>query len=105
MDRIQLWQALAFLYDEAQTHRFDARLQSMMIAFMARPGFFQPLVLQDHQCFMQTIQRVDWRGVVVGALAAAPVTHHQIQVEEPALHFGFARLDSFHSAFVEAHRG
>ena len=52
---------------------------------------------------MQTVQPIDRCGVVIDTLGrAAPVSHHQIQVQESTLHLGFAVSDFFQGAFAEA---
>ena len=72
---------------------------------MALPGLLQTFFLQHHQRFMQPVQGIDGRGVVVGALgAASPIVHDQVEVEKPALHLGLAVADGFHGARAEADR-
>ena len=54
---------------------------------------------------MQGVQQVDGRGVMIGALAGpAPVAHHQLHIEEPALHPVAARLYPLHRAGAECDR-
>ena len=54
---------------------------------------------------MQGVDVVHRRRVVVGALAAAaPVAHHQLHVQEPALHFVVPVLDTLHGAGAEGDR-
>ncbi len=54
---------------------------------------------------MQAIKRIDRRSMVIGTFGSvAPVAHDQIQVEKPALHFGFAVPDGLHSPVAEADR-
>ena len=74
-DRVELRQAIAFLDHEVNAHRFQPGLERLVMMLVARPGIFQAFLLQDQQRFVQTVQVVDRRGVMIGALAAAaPVT-------------------------------
>ncbi len=54
---------------------------------------------------MQRIQGIDRCRVVIGTLGpCAPVSHHQVQIQEPALDLALAVANLFQGALVEADR-
>ncbi len=73
---------------------------------VTRPARLQALLVQDDQGLVQRVQRVDRRRVVVGAPALAfhPVTHDQVEVEEPAGDLGPAPADAFDCPLADADR-
>ena len=73
---------------------------------MARPGFFQPFLIEDQQRFVESIEGVDRGGVMIGSLGPLPlVAHNQVEVHEPALYLGLSIPNLFQGALVEADRG
>ena len=72
---------------------------------MARPGSLQALFLENHERFVQRVERIDGCRVVIRALAAvAPVGHDEVHVEEPALDLALARADRRLRALAECDR-
>ena len=77
-----------------------------MVAQVPGESVFQAFLLQHYQGFMQGVEVVYRRGMVVGPFGVAtPVTHYQLHVEEPALHLVFAVLDAFYRFLAEGDRG
>ena len=104
-DGIELRQALLFGHDETDPHRFQAGLQRLVVVGVAFPGVLQAFLAQHHQRFVQCVERIHRRRVVIGALGAlAPVTHNQVEIEEPALHPGLAIPDLVDRALAEGDR-
>ena len=96
---------MGFIDHKGKTHGLYTGTQGKVVVHVSLPGILDAFFLQHHQGFVQCIQGVDRRGMVIGALGiGAPVAHHQVGIEEPALHLGMATRDHFYGALTEAYR-
>ncbi len=103
--RVELRQAVLGGHRHGQAHGLQPGYQGLMVVPVAGVGRSQALFLQHQQGLVQGVDVVDRRRVVVGTLAAtAPVTHHQLHIQEPALHLVLAILDALHGAGAEGDR-
>ena len=74
-----------------------------MLLTVTLPGIFQTFFMQDTQCFVQGIQGIDRRRMMIGTFTLTlPVTENKTQIQEPGLALGLTLTDFFHRRLIKS---
>ena len=72
---------------------------------MSFPGFLKTFFFQNHQRLVQPVKCIDRRSMMIGAgLAFTPVSHHEIEIQEPGTDWRLAGLNPGDCCFAQTDR-